>query len=85
MMKKAAHTPARPVRTRDQGCFERAISRGQPTFTLVGQDRLAPDTIRDWAKHAARHGASAEKIGTAMLDAATFEKWQRDHGSKYPD
>ena len=85
MAKKTAHNPDRPVRTRDQGVFERAVSRGQPTFTLVGQDRTAPRIIRQWAKRAAKHGAPAEKIGTAMLDAAAFEKWQQDHGSKHPD
>lgn len=84
MAKKAAHDPKRPL-TADQRCFERAASRGQPTFTLVAQDRLAPHIIRKWAKRAAAKGVSVEKIGTAMLDAAAFEQWQADHGSKIPD
>lgn len=85
MAKAAKHDPKRTPKTRDQQCFERAVSRGQPTFTLVAQDRTAPHAIRKWAMNAARKGASAEKVGTALLDAAAFEKWQQANGSKIPD
>lgn len=81
---KPVHDPLRPV-TKDQKCFERAIQRGQPTFTLVGQDRTAPAIIRTWALEAARNGAPAEKVGQALIDSVTFEAWQLVHGSKIPD
>jgi hypothetical protein len=32
----------------DNTCYEKAKKRGQRTFTLVEQDRTAPDTILAW-------------------------------------
>lgn len=63
----------------------RAVKQNAPTFTLVAWDRTAPGTIRDWALRAARAGAPAEKIGTALIRSVAFEEWQVRHGSKIPD
>lgn len=88
--KRSTHT-TRPtfiqnqVITPDDACYAKAKSKGIPTFTLVAKDRTAPGVIREWAKRAATAGAPALKVGTAMLDAAAFDRWQADHGSKIPD
>lgn len=71
--------------TPDGRCYERARAKGAHTFTLVAYDRVAPGIIREWAKRAAAAGAPALKVGTAMIDAARFDQWQADHGSKIPD
>lgn len=63
----------------------KAKTPGEPTFTLVGRDRCAPDTIRAWALLAAKAGAPPAKIGKALADAEEFEAWQQAHGSKIPD
>ena len=71
--------------TPDDSCYTKAKAKGIPTFTLVAKDRCAPGIIREWAKRAAALGTPAQKVGTAMLDAAAFDRWQADHGSKIPD
>ena len=58
---------------------------GMPAFLLKAKDVCAPEVIRAWAIAASRVGAPAAKIGDAMLDAVTFENWQRVHGCKVPD
>lgn len=35
---------------RDMNCYEKAMARGQKTFTLVGQDVHAPAVIAEWIK-----------------------------------
>lgn len=71
--------------TPDDRCYTKARRTGRLTFTLSSADRCAPETIRDWAKRAARAGAPAIKVGTAMLDAAAFDRDQVERGSKIPD
>lgn len=34
----------------DKSCFEKAESRGDLTFTLVGQDVTSPEVICEWIK-----------------------------------
>jgi len=34
----------------DQECYEKAIARGDSTFTLVGQDLSSPKVICEWIK-----------------------------------
>lgn len=74
-----------PTDTQDDRCHARAKAKSAPTFTLVGWDRTAPDTIRDWAIRASRAGSPALKVGRALVDAVAFEDYQRRHGSKIPD
>jgi hypothetical protein len=67
---------------------ERCIARSkpdEPLFTLCARDIAAPDTVRDWARRAAKAGAPAAKVGQALLDAEAMERWQRKHGAKIPD
>lgn len=35
-------------RQNDHGCFMRALRRGDPTFTLVAQDRSAVAVVHEW-------------------------------------
>lgn len=37
-------------RLSDSSCYHRAVSRGQPTFTVVGQDATSPRIIIEWIK-----------------------------------
>lgn len=32
----------------DRACYEKAVARGQATFTLVAQDASAPEVVCDW-------------------------------------
>jgi hypothetical protein len=37
-------------RLTDAGTFRRAQERGQPTFTVVAQDKSAPSVVCEWIK-----------------------------------
>lgn len=65
-------------------CFYNAAMRGQRVFTLVQQDRAAPDVIKLWSLLAERHGCSIEKVHTARQLA---ERWaaQDPNTTKWPD
>lgn len=56
-----------------------------PVFVLKAKDVCAPAAIRAWALEAARAGAAPGKVGDALLDAVTFENFQRRYGTKVPD
>jgi hypothetical protein len=34
----------------DKECYDKAVARGDATFTVVGQDLTAPATICEWIK-----------------------------------
>lgn len=62
------------------------IPADEPVFLLRGQDLLAPDTIRFWAK--ALRMFDSEKLGMAELAenwAIEMGNWQNTHKAKYPD
>jgi len=77
--------PAKGTPERDRELQATAARVKAPTFTLVAWDRTAPGLIREWAIRAARAGAPANKVGSALCYAAEFDRWQADHGSKIPD
>lgn len=63
------------------------IHDGEPTFTLVAHDLLAPDAIRQWERMARRLGVAEEKCQGAIRVAEAMEAWQRANADKvkYPD
>jgi hypothetical protein len=66
---------------RDWQCFEKAIMRGQQTFTLVAQDITAARTIMFWLMENIET-APDEKLRDAFEDALRM----RHYGNrKYPD
>lgn len=65
-------------------CFYNAAMRGQRVFTLVQQDRAAPEVIKLWSLLAERHGCSIEKVHSARELA---QRWaaQDPNTTKWPD
>lgn len=57
----------------DLGCFGKAIARGEPTFTVRGQDQTAAETVEFWA--GLNHRAPAAKIAEAMAIADEMRNW----------
>lgn len=63
----------------DKDCYEKAVARGQRTFTLVAQDYTAPATICEWIKRNILH-CPAEKLREALeaaIDMRGFEHTKR--------
>jgi hypothetical protein len=54
----------------------------EPIFVLRGQDRLAPDVVRQWADRAEQAGCAIEKVREAREVADAMEQWPR---RKVPD
>ena len=54
----------------------------EPTFTLRGQDLLAPAIVEAWARAAEGEGVSAEKVAGAREIAEAMMKWRP---KKVPD
>ena len=57
----------------------------EPIFVLVAHDRVAPATVREWARRALALGSPEEKCREAMDCALDMELWQRNNGAKTPD
>lgn len=57
----------------DIGCFLRAYSRGEPTFTVIGRDPTAFATILFWISQ--NVGAPSEKLHEAYLKADLCREW----------
>lgn len=57
----------------------------EPTFSLRGQDIIAPEIVREWAFRAALLGSPREKIVEARKIADQMEDWQIAHHRKVPD
>ncbi len=67
--------------TLKDSCLER-LKPGEPFFVLRGQDKLAPERIRDWAREASIHGCPSTKVREAFAIADEMEKWPN---RQYPD
>jgi hypothetical protein len=52
----------------DNKCYEKAIARGDRTFTLVGRDISSPRVICEWIKENIET-CPAEKLRRALEDA----------------
>ena len=57
----------------------------EPTFTLRGQDSVAPMTVDWWAHQAKLDGASASKIKGARAIRNAMLEWKKTYGGKLPD
>lgn len=62
--------------TDDRQCFEKALNRGQQTFTLVEQDRSSPEVIAYWILKNIET-CPAEKLVDALLDALAMRDCQK--------
>ena len=54
----------------------------EPIFVLRGQDKLAANHVRHWARLAKAAGTPIEKVNEALLLALEMEEW---HTHKTPD
>ena len=70
------------VAEEDSNILDQAISPKEPTFTLRGQDLLAPAIVEAWARAAEGEGVSAEKVAGAREIAEAMMKWRP---KKVPD
>ena len=55
---------------------------GEPTFTVVGRDKLAPKIVAGWINLAWEHRVPADKVIDAQEKLRLFEKWQHDNPDK---
>lgn len=62
-------------------CLDK-VHANEPIFVLRGQDRLAPDLIREWARLAEHHSLPQEKLNEALACADAMETWPN---RKFPD
>lgn len=53
-----------------------------PVFTLLGQDKLAIETVQFWMKRARESGVSEEKLAKVQLHLEALEAWKT---RKLPD
>lgn len=60
----------------------KAKYEGEPTFTLVGRDKLALHAIKRWMEAAADEGVNAAKIDKSIEDYNKFVQWQMDNPDK---
>lgn len=66
---------------------EHKIPEDEPVFLLRGQDKLAPSTVRFWAKEADLSGVNYEMVEAARSQANAMLSWQTSpaHLGKLPD
>lgn len=57
----------------------------EPVFLLRGQDKTAPNIVREWAAQARVAGCRADIIQAALDQADAMDRWQMTNGSKVPD
>lgn len=57
----------------------------EPVFVLRAHDKVAPLTVREWAKLNRHAGGSDALSRTAIECAERMEKWQSEHGWKLAD
>lgn len=58
------------------------LKPGEPIFILRGQDQIAAEVIRFWARRATQEGVDAAKVADALDDAKAFDAWPT---KKLPD
>jgi len=56
---------------KDCRCYEKAVARGDQTFTVVGQDITSPTVVCEWIKLNIET-APADKLRCALEDALTM-------------
>lgn len=60
----------------DRKCFEKAVARGEQTFTLVAQDRTSPEVVAYWILKNIET-APAQKLRHALDDALRMRDCQK--------
>ena len=63
---------------------EEKIAKDEPVFLLRAKDKLAPNTVRQWAAMCYENGRNDEGE-RAMQWATEMEIWQTKNPSKLPD
>lgn len=66
----------------DADCFAKAIIRNQPTFTLVGQDACAIETMVKWKELVKEQNPDSPKLKQVDLDITRFIEWQDTNQDK---
>ena len=61
------------------------IPENEPVFLLRGQDRLAPDLLRQWAHRLLENGGSGVMAEMVMKQANAMLDWQDKNKKKLPD
>lgn len=62
------------------------VPEDEPVFLIRGKDKAGPPTLRNWAYHAQRLGASPAIVEKAFQWAAEMERYQAETGnSQVPD
>jgi hypothetical protein len=69
------------------------IGEDEPVFLLRAKDKLAPDTVRAWARLMWKEAKGDDPRFEERLDMARaawhnadlMDEWQRDHGTQVPD
>ena len=64
---------------------EGLIPEDEPVFLLRGQDKLAPDLLRQWALQLFHKGGDPKMAGIVRDWADTMEEWQANNTCKLPD
>lgn len=58
---------------------EGKIPEDEPVFLIRGQDPLAPEAVRDYARRALYHGAKLDLVEACEGQAVAMEQYQVDH------
>jgi len=61
------------------------IPEDEPVFLLRGQDKFAPELLRQWAHMLLDDGGSGVMAEMVMKHSFVMSKWQVDHKKKRPD
>lgn len=61
------------------------IPADEPVFFIRGQDIVGPETLRFYAVHASRRGASDELVMSVLKQARAMEEWQKTVPARTPD
>ena len=68
-----------------EGCLGHAET-DEPVFVLRAKDKVAAETVRDWARRALMVGTPEEKIEEAQEVANMMDVYRSAHGGgKIPD
>jgi hypothetical protein len=65
----------------DEKCYEKAVARGDRTFTLVGRDKSSPRTICFWIMENIETAPSSklrEALESALIMKSTFSRRAAD-------
>lgn len=64
---------------------EGKIGEDEPVFLLRASDKMAPQTVREWARLQKLAGNKDKAVQVALDWAETMEYWQLENGCKLAD